>query len=195
MLKKTLTAAALSASLAAGAAEAEIVVDFREVGSDVIGTVSGTLDPTGTMISIGTGRRTDGGPVMNPADGILLFFDAASGAIPRQWETASGSKLPSFGTGTGGNLGTYTGTSFGMLEQVLWLPLSPAPMTFNGTWTIPGESFTSLGITPGTYNVVDALGPVLSLSFTAAEVPLPAGLPLLLGGLGALGLVRRRARG
>lgn len=54
-----------------------------------------------------------------------------------------------------------------------------------------GQTFASMGITP--LPVVTTFGNnTVNLSFQSAVVPLPAALPLMLAGLGGLGLASRR---
>ena len=62
--------------------------------------------------------------------------------------------------------------------------------------TYDGATFTSLGVTPGTYTWTWGSGDSAS-SFTidaVATTPLPATLPLFAGGLGALGLLGWRRK-
>jgi hypothetical protein len=55
-----------------------------------------------------------------------------------------------------------------------------------GTWTTALNGITELRLTSGAFNEID------NVDVEAATVPLPGTLPLLLGGVAAFGLARRR---
>jgi hypothetical protein len=59
--------------------------------------------------------------------------------------------------------------------------------------TFSGMTFASMGITPRS-NIVVSL-PNDTITFVVADVPAPATLPLMLGGIGLLaGVARRRSK-
>ena len=57
-----------------------------------------------------------------------------------------------------------------------------------GTWNTALNGITELRLTSGAYNAIDNIG----VEAATAAVPLPGTLPLLLGGVAAFGLARRR---
>lgn len=67
--------------------------------------------------------------------------------------------------------------------------VSGDPLSGSNTWI--GHTFTSLGITPGSYLWVLDNGDTITLN-TAAVVPVPAAVWLFGSGLGLLGWLRRR---
>jgi len=93
-----------------------------------------------------------------------------------------------FGSSTFEITSTDSATTFGSNGQALTGGLgiySADGTAYDGTWTITTLSAT----TSGTF-----LGEITVDTSSASPVPLPAGLPLLAGGLGALALIRRGRR-
>ncbi|MEO1089802.1 MAG: VPLPA-CTERM sorting domain-containing protein [Pseudomonadota bacterium] len=180
------TIVALAAVTAA--TEAAIVVDARQVGSNVVEfdvRDHGSLDLNGLSF-----QRTESfAPGISPSDALFLLgpagddFDIYSGVTgPRSF-------------GPGGPLRGLRGTDrrFGIDNTgpmgLLAVPAgyrSHGPIT--STLTLAG-TIESLGLTPGTYQWSWS-----SDSVTLTIVPLPAALPLLATGVLGLTAVRRWRR-
>lgn len=187
---------ALALVLSAGAGQSAVVFNFEETGSGVFGAFSGSLDLTGAanLGSIGTI-----GAAIRPNIALL----SSNGDFGGLTETILGDRYQllspgvSFGSGGSSAATAATGDVFAFaaadgLHQLL-LPsgyVSGAPLS--GTITFSGATYASLGVTPGSY-LLSLPSDTLTVNFNVAQVPLPATLPLLLGGLGVLAFMRRRA--
>ncbi len=148
-------------------AQAGYIVTLEQVGSDVVATGSGALDLSGLM-----GPNTDfGAGTVAPSEARILigatgFFEDFTG-----FSTISGPT--SFGSGGGSPPFRGTGDHVGIdgLQQLLFVPqnyVSGTPLSSSATW--PFQTFTSLGVTPGTY--VWTWGPGANQNFTL-EIKFP----------------------
>jgi hypothetical protein len=128
---------------------AGVIVDITQVGPNVVATGSGTLDVT-DLTNQNIGLEFYNGPNLTPSTGALRmgighqFFD----------EYADISGPSSFGPGTVNVLGTGTGNWFGVrgASGLLFVPLnyvSGSPLSSTDTYA--NQTFSSLGLTPGTY--------------------------------------------
>jgi len=184
---------------AAGRAEAGIIININEVGSDVVTTVSGSIDLTGL---------TDRSPVNQPAvvrpiDAVIFVGPLQSGegfAIPA--DALLGATGPSsFGSG----LTTFPSSGSGDFVGVL----SPGGMAqidvprnyvsgtmLSATDKYSGTTLSDLGLTPGTYTYHWGTGgDSHTLTVQIGAVPEPSSLALALtGGALALGYAWRRHR-
>ena len=190
---KTLLLAALAAAVyTASSAQAAVVITYSESGSDVVATGSGSLDTTALSGFVAFGNI----PRVDPDD---VHISIGSGSFQRR-SAASITGPPNIGFGTlAVNATSSTGNPMGIwtsLNRIL-MPsgyVSGAPLSGTSTWA--GQSFASLGLTPGTYvyTYTGSNGPATD-TFTVnvgAPVPEPASAAFL--GLGALGLLRRRRK-
>lgn len=182
-----LAAGALALSLSAGAAQSAVLFAFEETGGNVVGTLSGSLDLTGASYlrtaSVGSGIVSSRGEVAIEGN---VYMYAATGPAP-----FGSAFTPTFGTGVGspffvqgvpGRIGVGVSTVY------------TSGSALSGTLTFLTASFLSLGITPGEY-VYTLPNDTVTLRFSQAQVvPLPATLPLLLGGLGLAFAAARRRR-
>jgi hypothetical protein len=136
-------------------ATAPFSVSFVESGPNVLLSYSGTLDLTGLNFVQNT---TSGSGGVGPAQ--AAFGIGPTGTIDVSLYTGATFSYPSnFGTGGGGPSSvTGTGNYFGVFSGIL--PTNslvvPSGYTSNsfisGTTTLSGSSFTSLGLSAGTYN-------------------------------------------
>ena len=136
-------------------ATAPFSVSFVESGSNILMSYSGTLDLTGLDFVQNT---TSGSGGIGAAQGA--FGIGPSGALDISLYTGATFSYPSnFGTGGGGPSSvTGTGDYFGVFSglyptNTLVVPTGYTSGNFiQGTTTLSGSSFTSLGINTGNYN-------------------------------------------
>ena len=160
--------AAIATLLAvAPAADAGYIVTLKQVGSDVVATGSGAIDLTGLM-SLGT---VSGGPIITPRDAFIVtgsagFFEEFRGSISGPTSFGSGSN--SF---TLNDSGDFVGIS--RFAQFLFVPenyvsgqILSSSSTFFGT-------FSSIGITPGTYVWTWGTGPDQNFTLDAVATGVP----------------------
>ena len=205
-----LAAALLVSSSVANAA---LVATFTESGTDVILTLSGSIDTSG-LIPKDTPNTSAGNLVeIIPGQGQLLFFGNPG------FETYNRYFVDIQTTNYGS--GSYTSTSAtssmlaGLVNFTNFTPdksddyplfLLATSYTSNsaitGSATFSNATFTSLGLTSGSYiyNILDGEDGTASDTFTVnvgspstvSVVPLPAGAPLILSALAGLGWLNRR---
>lgn len=215
-----LKAIVASCAIAFGSqANAGVLFAFEETGDGVVGTLSGSLDLSTANYLTTTSYPTLGG-FIGPASGFL--GTVTSGGSVDFYEIVDRVSFGTGGIVTNGTPTGDFFTLDGIQGlDAVGLPVgyqSNDPLS--ATLTFAGATFASLGITPGTYvmdlavappgdPVIDvALAPEgsvfvvdpstfdnsITLVFGEIDsvIPLPAGLPLLLAGLGGLALLRRK---
>ena len=164
---------------------ADVLITAVETGADVVFSYSGSIDLSGLGTPDDSGTSASGGIV--PSTGIVTF--ASVGSAFDQWLDVV--DLPAFG-GLGDFLANGTGDLFGITGPVNATILrikdgyiSNDPLA--GSMTFVGQTFASLGITPGTYttNLPDD-----TITLIIGQVPLPATLLLLISGIAGVGAVR-----
>jgi hypothetical protein len=186
---------ALAATLVAAAAPARAgyIVTFSQVGSDVLASGTGTIDLNG-LTPVTSGSTV---PQVGPT-----FATEATGAAGGIDEYSGASGPTSFGPGVFTNATTGTGDLVAiqqLLGETAGFVDVPTGYTsgasLSDTATYAGQSFASLGLTPGSYLYTFGSGADAD-TFTvdvAAPVPEPASLTLL-GIAAGFGLVARRRR-
>jgi len=188
MLRRTLRLGLIAAALtiAAGACPAAAVFSFSEVGADVIGVLSGSLDTTGMNFL----PSTVSGVGIRPSDATLFSGPGGQGSL--SWPDGL-SPAPAFGVGASFISATSSsGDIFVIFQDHLALPANYIAGTLlTGSLTFGNHSFASLGITPGAY-VYGLPNDTVTLRFgVAAAVPEPATLGIAGLALAALVLTRR----
>ena len=130
-------------------------VSFVESGSDVVLSYSGTLDLTGLDFVQNT---TSGSGGVGPAQGAfgigptgaldISLYTGATFSYPSNFGTGGGS--PSSVTGTGDYFGVFSGL---YPTNTLVVPSGYTSGNFiQGTTTLSASTFSSLGMSAGTYN-------------------------------------------
>jgi hypothetical protein len=175
-----------------GTAQAGVIIDITQVGPDVVTTVSGTINLTGLTHFLSSSTV----PTITPADASVYLgpvgggnYDAYSGVIGPTSFGPGGEVVASSGSGD------FFGKGFavGGVSPIV-VPQGYVSGTFlSATDTYANQTFSSLGLTPGTYTYTWS-----SDSLTVQIVPEPASIVQVgIGGL--MGLVyyawrRRRAK-
>lgn len=182
----------------ATSAQAVSVFSFQEVGNDVVGTLTGSLilpsdGVRGFISHIGSAQSSSAAIFAFQTKDILQTLYHVTGPS-------------SFGSG-----GAAFATSAVDPDEAIFLSSNSLFLSrdyvsgtaMDGMITFANQSFASLGVTRGdyvwtlsnndTFTLRYGAVPVPSVEDTTA-IPLPAGLPLLAGGLGMLGLMLLRRR-
>ncbi len=167
---------------------------ISEVGSDVVASYSGSINTA--ALSLGGQSNLIGG--LGPFVGVISWGGTALSPLP--YDAWSGLTAVPFGSGTGILQALTSGDAFGILGQNLALPsgyVSGATISASTTYT--GNSFISLGLTPGTYTWSWGVGPtadsiVMTIGSTPSPGPAAAPGPLPLFGAAAAYTWSRRLR-
>jgi hypothetical protein len=192
MLRRFLAGLALAAGLLIAApASANTVLSFDQVGGDVVGTISGTLDLPDTPLTY-----TSNAPlpfvyglygIARNGDGTAQAYDLYLVSGPSNFGVLGGG----FATASSSDINTMF--SLDGTEGRFYVPHGLASAIFSGGMTFLGTTFAQLGLAVGTYNYLFSNGQQFTVQVNAlAAVPLPAGALLLVSGLGALAVFRRR---
>jgi hypothetical protein len=183
-----ISAAALAVAQFASPAQAAYTVTLEQVGANVVATGSGTLNIAG-LGSIGPGIDPAG---LVPFTGVIITGPPAVG---EDFYTGVTGGPTSFGSGpvTLASSGSGDKVDIGGQLRELTVPLgyvSGNPLA--DTSTYDNTSFSSLGVTPGTYTWTLPSGDTFRLQI--GVVPEPASLTLLAVGLAGLGIALRTRR-
>lgn len=191
----TLAATLITFGALAGGANAAIVIDFSDIGSDTLITYSGTLNVTGfsSSPSSATGGITTGpdnggwtwlrnvsvsSTLYNLSGNIAQVNDFTTNEFDHNYSSSTGDEfyLWAYNDGTNGNF--IAGANY----------ISGAPIS--GSATITEVSTADLGLQSVTWITLNNGD---TISTTVNSVPEPSSSTLILG-LSALGLLARRKR-
>ncbi len=184
---------ALSLLMTTAPADAVVTINITEEGNDVVARYNGTIDVDRSLL-----RATS---ITSTRADLVTGGNAWFRSFINGYEAfANGGGFVGFGPGGAATATSNSGSTFGYLNTRLYLPRGyVAGDLISGSMTFAGQTLDSLGIQDGlsvtkilTSHNDDRI--VLNTGSAAAPVPLPAGLPMLLAGLGAFGLLARRAR-
>ena len=158
--------------------KAAVIINAVELNGGVVFDYAGNVNTTDIYYA-GQGGRSGGGTI-NPSSGVFLAFDGYASQYLDPYFPVT------FGTGgSSGSIGSVSGDKFGIslliTARYIWLPenyISGNPIS--GSMAFANSSFSSLGLTQGTY--VTSL-PHDTITMNIGAAPVPAPLPLL--GLGA----------
>ena len=197
----------LSFLIAATQASAVAVFRFSEVGDDVVGTLSGTLDVAGltstdtTFTGCASCTFYSAGAVIVGSNDTAQRFDQYLVSGPKFFFTPP----PSLSGNTVSTAGSsYSGDPFGLFagQNKIYLPTGyDGSSELNGVLRLTGQDFDTLGVEPGSYEyelafngeVMDRFNVVFD-NTVFPSVPLPSGVLLLISAIGAVSLGRVRAR-
>jgi len=160
------------------------ILTFQETGGNVVATADGTIDLADlTLVFAGTSTAT--------VYSSVAFVEV--GGITPLYVYSSISGPASFGTGemqTQANSGLGNATGINGSGGFLFVPagyVSGAELSGNATWT--GQTFATLGLTPGTYTYTWGTGPTadfFTVNVGVQSIPEPASIWLAL--IGSVGI-------
>ena len=181
---------ALGLGLSAPPAQAGYVVTLEQVGSDVVATGSGPIDLSGLSFErdaadVGFINPTVASIVAGPASFTQdEYFTGYTG--PTNFGSSAAEITASSGSGDMVGVGTiFTGAD---RISVLVVPLGyVSGGSLSDTATFSGQTFSSLGVTPGTYEWTWGSGANQNFTLVIGEVPEPSTWAMMLVGFAGLG--------
>jgi hypothetical protein len=182
-------AATMAALLSAQPAQAGYIVTLEQVGSDVVATGGGFIDLTGLTF------------FNNEAPSAAIFPSIAEiitgPTAPTALDVYQGFSGPqNFGGGSlliFANSGSGDSVAVDARDNLLAVPhgyVSDSALSDISTYS--GQTFSSLGVTPGTYEWTWGTGPNQNFTLIIGEVPEPSTWAMMLLGFAGLGYVGYR---
>ncbi len=197
ILRTSVAAFSLGMIALPGAAQAAIVIDIEQNGSDVVGTVSGSLDLTG-LTFFGSVANFNGGALNSVEARRGLFLGAEIKKAPS--DIYQGIAGPS-NWGMGGRLDgqSFSGDTFGIVatQSAVYLPVGYiSNSAIASTATFAGATMASLGLDAGVYSYTTPNDTITVNIGQAAlgAVPEPATWAFMIFGFGAVGGALRSNR-
>ena len=193
-------ASAIGAAMLIGlsaSARAGYVVDLTETGGNVVATGSGAIDLAGLESNVLTGGMAflnpslgairTGPPPFTPIEG----YDAVNGFTGPANFGSGGAIVAS--SGSGDPVSFFFG--FSASDNELDVPQGyVSNSALSDTSTYNGQTFSSLGATPGVYKWTWGTGANQNFTLVIGEVPEPSTWAMMLLGFAGLGLAGWRHR-
>jgi hypothetical protein len=179
--------------LAVPAARAAYVININEVGPDVIGTGSGSIDIKD--LTYVTSAELNGSIAPSLARVLIGNTAFVNAYVSISGPSSFGSEF-GLGAETSEDSGPIVGITSGnelFVEEGNYAGYISAESLGTSTATWSNSSFSSLGLTPGSYVYTWGTGPDAD-SFTVNIGPTPEPTSLSLFALTSLALLRRRQR-
>lgn len=175
--------------MAVSPASAAIFVTAEETKEGVLFSFEGSLDVTEMEAEL---TLRDSRKMINASLGAIMF-----GGYDSMLFYVDAMSLPAFGTSgdiyadseEGDDLWLYSEEKIGVYSGYQ----SGDPLS--GSMLFEGYNFNTLGVIPGVYEAEmprNKITLTIGADAVPSPVPLPASLPLMLAGIGALGFARRR---
>jgi hypothetical protein len=191
-------ASAIGAAMLIGlsaSARAGYVVDLTETGGNVVATGSGAIDLTGLESNVLTGGMAflnpslgairTGPPPFTPIEG----YDAVNGFTGPANFGSGGAIVAS--SGSGDPVSFFFG--FSASDNELDVPQGyVSNSALSDTSTYNGQTFSSLGATPGVYKWTWGTGANQNFTLVIGEVPEPSTWAMMLVGFAGLGFAGYR---
>ena len=180
----------------AGRSEASIIITAQETGGNVVFSYTGSVDTTGFP---NPGSVVTSNAFINPSVPAFEFSPGTGSNFQRYGLGAVTPAWPAFGTGGPNTTAAHSGSllylSYGGSTRKLGLPVSySSGTTLNGSMTFNSATFSSLGITPGTYVYDISVAGNASQTITLNAVPEPSIASMLaVVAMGGCGWIGRRA--
>jgi hypothetical protein len=177
-------AAALGLATLGGRADAAVVIDIFQSGDNVLATDTGSVDLTDLSYLFSGGTV----PFVFPTSGVIALGEG----LGDEYVTVIGPA--SFGTGGFAAASSSSGGLFEVGLGGLAVPLGYVSGTsLSGSATFDGQTFASLGLTPGTYVYTWGSGPDADhATINIESVPEPSTWAMMLLGFAALGFLGYR---
>lgn len=178
-------------------ASAALIINFNEVGADVLATYSGSF--ASLPADSGWASRTLNNEVASGVPAITL--SGSPGISSDFWMYDFTSNFPTFGSRNslaGAPVaGTYSGTTSFIVDlNKLYLPKTyTVGSSISGSATWSGQTFASMQLTSGSYAGTLTNGETVTVNVGPSGVPEPgqvAASLLLLAGVGGYVFVKRR---
>jgi PEP-CTERM motif len=193
-LSTSATAAFLALSAISGGADAAIVINISDVGSNVVASTSGSADLTGltaidTALLFAPGEVTPSKGGATAGDpGQTLFYKGADG--PKSFGTGAKTEAS---VGNGDFVGVFAVNPFALSPVILLSQkyVSGTPLT--GSSVFENQSLESLGLTVGEYTYTWGVGDHTdSLTIKVGDIPEPSTWTMMLLAFAGLGFAGYR---
>lgn len=188
--------------LAAERSPGAVTIQFQEVGSSVVATISGSIVSLEGLSAPSDDGGFAAGSAVNSSRARVLMGSDVDGFVGNVYFGASFSgqwiSIPSdFGSTTGGS----TSASSSSINYPIWVTKSGISLTksyslgeeFIGIATWDAHSFNTLGLAEGTYTY-SWTGDTIDIVVGVAPIPEPSTYGLILGGLALAGAALRRRK-